>query len=223
MSVEQDLLFEVRNQMILAQAILSGNYEDLDRFLARTEETLKGKRSGKEGIAIAIGASLVATRLLFNYLASIGAIIDYSRKLPKRLAHTPALHIIRSCINKFLLVDGIEFLKDLRNYSLHHKLPHVSFGMSKDMVNDTDEERKMPLTGIDSEVDFGLLGHELLKWDGWSAKARPYLKKNSVILLRPLLKTYNENSAKLLGELIKLAHGFLDQKDPRMSSLSIAY
>ncbi len=96
----------------------------------------------------------------------------------------PGLHpITRSCTASER-ARSAGFVKDLRNFTLHRRLPLLAHTVSFTKVNTPGQE-------MVSEVELSVA--ELLTWDGWKADARAFLKGAAPTLpLRAVIKKHGK-------------------------------
>lgn len=120
-------------------------------------------------------------RLLHNYLSSAAGMIDITRNVLKEHYENTSLnteikdHIKSNIANNELL----EFVKQLRNYIIHYKIPVPTAVLD---MNDI------------SSNDVYLEKTTLLKWDTWSSKSKSYLKKlPDKISILSLVTEYHES------------------------------
>ncbi|HRI85178.1 MAG TPA: hypothetical protein PK536_06995 [Ignavibacteria bacterium] len=125
----------------------------------------------------------VVNKDLHNFLASVKTLVDHSRAVVEDLY--PKDSEIRGKYdtevkNKFENNPLVAFVQNLRNYTLHRKIPYVNAEMSFN-VNE----------GFESSIK--LEKSELLEWDGWKKIAKEYLKelpeKFSLLILMTDYKT----------------------------------
>jgi hypothetical protein len=80
----------------------------------------------------------------------------------------------------------IPFMQDLRNYTLHRKLPSLGHSVAMTGVN-------TPFAQFESEVKLGT--DPLLDWGGWTAASKKFLTENpESISLRPVVEHYTRAS-----------------------------
>lgn len=123
-------------------------------------------------------------RLLHNFVASVALLIDHTRNImAENYAEDDPLRVEYQRRAKDTFVVPLpQFVRCLRNYLLHYRLPvtpaTISFG--------PDVE-----TGIESSVS--LDRDSLLRWDGWNTLARQYLEScEAQINFLPLVESYHE-------------------------------
>ena len=109
-------------------------------------------------------------RLLLNYLASIAALKDISRNIKNKLNEKIRIQYDEQ-IKVMTLDYTIDFLQNLRNYTLHKKLPLFSVKFSAYRKNIFDE--KMEIKQV-----LYLKKNELLKWKKWSKNSRNFIKSH---------------------------------------------
>ena len=109
----------------------------------------------------------VVNKDLHNFLASVKTLVDHTRAVVKGLY--PIDSEIRSKYdaevkNKFENNPLVAFVQNLRNYTLHRKIPYVNAEMS---FNANE--------GFESSIK--LEKSELLEWDGWKNIAKEYMEE----------------------------------------------
>lgn len=110
------------------------------------------------------------SRLLHNYLASFSSFIDHIRVFLRRLENQQLNKGYDVEKKKVKIIEKTQFVKDLRNYSLHIQLAtvRVVLGSIISIEGDRKGTIKGPLT---------LNKEDLMKWDGWSDISRKYLEQ----------------------------------------------
>ncbi|MGE5417456.1 MAG: hypothetical protein ACM3UZ_12035 [Acidobacteriota bacterium] len=102
-------------------------------------------------------------RLLHNFLAASASLVDHTRILAKDLySNSPFWNEYNATVKATFAESPISnFVKDLRNYFLHTKIPVIS----------------ATLVPIDEQMDSYINLHldELRNWDGWKKKSKEYL------------------------------------------------
>ena len=78
-------------------------------------------------------------RLLFNYLASSGALIDHSRRLMNMYQGTPLFEDYTTQRQPLSTSTEGLFLKELRNFTLHRSLPPINHWMLFDSQSSRTE------------------------------------------------------------------------------------
>jgi hypothetical protein len=119
-------------------------------------------------------------RLLHNYLASAKTLVDHTRILAEELYKGTEFWTEYEAKKKesFIEVPLVQFIQNLRNYTLHKALPFTTATMI------LAEE-----PGFDCFINLNL--EQLCLWDGWSKKAREYLDNaNSEVRLDEIINEY---------------------------------
>lgn len=102
-------------------------------------------------------------RLLHNYLASATSLVDHTRRVRRK--HGEAVGLEKTYDEKMREVfpEGVHsFVQDLRNYTLHRRLPVVRGHLGGEST-----------TSVTASVN--LLKSDLLAWPKWEEPARAYL------------------------------------------------
>jgi hypothetical protein len=135
-----------------------------------------------------------ATRLLHNFVASVTSLIDHTRNLMSEYVEEDALRCSYQARVKETFTTGLPpFMKDLRNYTLHYRLPASSARMSFGVDHPADR------------LNVSILLHrdDLLSWKRWTAPARAYLRQAPPHLdLTELVREYLRTVASLYDWLI---------------------
>lgn len=106
------------------------------------------------------------SRRLHNYLAATMTVVDHSRRLMDARTGPTTLEF-RNRLAAVTLEPEMRFVQELRNYTLHRKLPAPGHRMT--MTRQPD--------GTFAETSELQLGtKELLDWDGWSTGSRRILE-----------------------------------------------
>lgn len=109
-------------------------------------------------------------RLFHNFVASAKTLIDHTRALINDwYKNTKFLQIYQTEVkNRFNKNDLSGFIQDLRNYTLHYRLPLSMARMQYKRKTENDE--------IEFTQKFVLQKNRLMQWKRWEDRARSYLK-----------------------------------------------
>jgi hypothetical protein len=122
-----------------------------------------------------------AARLLHNYLAALTALRDVQRGIHRRVwaaRLAPGTDDKRTKWEAEVWAPKVDelfgyppsvFLVDLRNYSLHYAIPHMS------MVTSFESATGQPGGPMAMNNIVAMDRADLLKWDGWRSKGREYI------------------------------------------------
>jgi len=116
-------------------------------------------------------------RLIHNYLSSVITVIDHSRVYINKLHPENSFEEYQIKMKSaFVDVPMCSFVKELRQYMQHYKLPEISFQKNALSI------RQYALMNINKE--------ELLKFSGWKKESKKYINTfvNSVDLRRVLIE-----------------------------------
>lgn len=113
------------------------------------------------------GYNAEITRLLYNYLASAATLADHCRRVMKEYETTNFYKKYEQKVHTFATLPESVFLKDLRNYFTHHKIP--SIGLSIGDVEFFGEEFRHEALIYTSDLDDS---------DKWSATSKKYIEDN---------------------------------------------
>jgi len=112
---------------------------------------------------------------LSAYLGAMGTVIDVARRVAKTLGNP----FEQSYNDKSMLVravDGVNVLRDLRNYMLHYgSAPWHLSGQ---------------ITPVTRRTEVGLSSETLAEWKGWKSDSRAYLKRRKTVRLVIITSPY---------------------------------
>jgi hypothetical protein len=141
------------------------NFAQLDEILAAIANDFElaiGVASNVDALAgLRERVSADLDQRLHNYVASMGSLIDQTRRLIDSYTRMSIKEAYEA--RKGLLVSRpvTGFVRDLRNYLLHRSLPYISHSVS---FNQESYEAKVLLSVAELNV-----------WDGWKAEAKRFL------------------------------------------------
>lgn len=103
-------------------------------------------------------------RLLYNYVTSAATLADHCRYVMKNYENTEFYSEYEEKISDFKNMPETVFLKDLRNYFAHHKIPSIglSIGHAKQTLDDFRHEALIYTS-------------DLFDGDKWSARSIRYI------------------------------------------------
>lgn len=108
-------------------------------------------------------------RLLHNYASSILSLIDHTRNFRKKIKEKKLESVFDFEINKLAINDVVTFMKQLRQYFQHYRLPITKAQFSVEKLNGSEDR-------YSKELKMQLDVEELLKWKGWNGISKRYLK-----------------------------------------------
>lgn len=165
--------------------VFLGNHAELRGFLDHIAAPLVNVNMWDERHRYRVDYALdEVARLLHNYISAVISLVDATRVFVR--THYAGTELFkeyeRRVKSDFADAPLHRFLQDLRNYSLHYRLPAMraitSFKRRKD-------------GGFDLDNAFRLDTNKLKEWDGWKAKAREYLETlGSEADLRHIIDAY---------------------------------
>lgn len=121
-----------------------------------------------------------ATRRLQNYLLSISSLADHTRNLVKDYQGSAFENEYKNKLHEVISLGEFYFLKDMRNYAAHYKIPPIGYIISTTRIFDR-REAFLPVIYIG----------DLFEYDGWSEGSMRYMKDNDAeIELIPLVDVY---------------------------------
>jgi len=119
-------------------------------------------------------------RMIHNYLSMLASLIDHSRNLLKKYESSSTQVEYKRRTDSMSRIGEAKFLKDLRNYLLHVRIPPMVLHFA--------------MTPGPSRFDFGvrLDVEELLKYSNWSSVAKSYLRGREVVILKECVVSYTD-------------------------------
>lgn len=121
-----------------------------------------------------------ATRRLYNYISSISSLADYTRNLLKdyKGSSFEAEYLVK--LSHVTELNEFAFLKDLRNYASHYKIPPIGYIIGT-----------MNILGRNQAFLPLIYTGDLFDYDKWSNGSKQYMKDNfPEIELIPLVNKY---------------------------------
>lgn len=145
-------------------------------------------------------------RALLNYVASAGGLIDHSRRI-MRGRSGPIVDAFEERKAELLTHPEVPFLKDLRNFVLHHALPFIG-----------NEIHLQPRSGVIATSEIKLSTTDLLGGDRWTRESKAFIESaGDVVPLRPLIQRHSE----LMRELnLWLYEQLADANAPAIAELN---
>lgn len=113
-------------------------------------------------------------RYLHNFLSSVFSLVEHSTVFKKHLNNKTFSNFYELELKNCLLNKNINFLKNLRIYSQHYKLPFTGRGSTHFI----DVEGKLKYVAKSKKMFFArlvLIKSELLKWDSWPKDAKDFI------------------------------------------------
>jgi len=188
----EDYLFESRY-------VLNKNFEELISLINVYKEDktiwdIKSKRRLDD-------SQREFNRLLHNYLSSFASFVDHTRNFRRGLKNDTFSQFYDSKVRLFKIDIVAAFLKDLRNYTLHYKLPPSTASVCfKIRGNGFDD-------WLQYDRDMSLDKENLLKWRGWTKASKEYLEleEGDSIDIKELIIDYQERINNFYNSLFKKA------------------
>ena len=109
-------------------------------------------------------------RLVHNYVSSILSLIDHTRNFRKKIKEKKLESVFDFEINKLAINDVVTFMKQLRQYFQHYRLPITKAQFSVEKLNGSEDQ-------YSTELKMQLDVEELLKWKKWNSISKRYLEK----------------------------------------------
>jgi hypothetical protein len=146
-----------------------------------------------------------AARLLHNYLASIATLRDVQRVIhrkiwPDRRQPSDQQTIWETSVwsPKIAELFGdppVVFLVDLRNYSMHYAIPHMSMSTSWGSIT------HQPGGPTTMRNTVAIEPEALLDWDGWKAKGREFIesRRTGTIDIVDVIAVYSTRVREFFG------------------------
>lgn len=126
------------------------------------------------------------TRLLYNYLASAATLADHCRRVMKTYESTDFYTEYKQKVYKFTQLPEATFLKDLRNYFTHHKIPSIGLSIGDVELGDDFRHEALIYT---SDLDDS---------NKWSARSKKYIDDHFPhVYIAGLIKTHLDGLAEL--------------------------
>lgn len=182
--LEGTKIFGLIRHLATSQYVLNGNYQELHNLIISYEQNssilavqnrLKLEAFHKEFL-----------RLLHNYLASIFSLIEHTRKFCKELNNQELDENYQVDLENLKTNNCIRFLKDLRTYTQHWKLPFVSATFSMKVANTGNRKATIQQKLI-------LHKNDLLEWKGWSQESKKCMEiYEEKIDLKLIIDEYQE-------------------------------
>lgn len=117
-------------------------------------------------------------RLFHNLLSSLFTLIEHSTVFKKQINNEEFRHFYDDEVKKLISFKVTAFLKKLRIYCQHYKLPLLTSGRAKYLIS--PDGKLLEHSRIGERIFFGRLAipkDELRKWDGWSKDAKDFIEE----------------------------------------------
>jgi hypothetical protein len=143
-----------------------GNHDELAKKLAAHADFSGVAHLYQQGHHQAMQAEFhEILRLIHNYVAAVGSLVDHTRRIAKKLMDGDNLVAYQQRVDAEFKDDPLTtFLRDLRNYLLHVSHPPIRSTM------------RFGQDSIDS-VGIELSPQELLHWDGWRKPSVGFIER----------------------------------------------
>lgn len=122
-------------------------------------------------------------RLTQNYLSSTYSLIKHTEIFRDELHNLKLTEEYSLKLAELRNHICIKFVRELRNYSQHLRLPFTSATLSFSKTGQQNSTGKI-------ERKIVLIKEELMKWDGWCKDSRKYLGLHKEIDLKPVFAEY---------------------------------
>lgn len=165
-TLEGTKIVRLLKHLATSQYVLNANYQQLYNLIISYEQDLFIWAVENRPRLGAFQKEFL--RLLHNYLASIFSLIEHTRKFCKDLNNQEFEKNYRIELKELKINNCIRFLKDLRTYTQHYKLPFVSATFSFKATSPKKGTVKQKLI---------LHKNGLLEWEKWSSESKEYMKK----------------------------------------------
>ena len=156
-----------------AVEVFQGNHAELKTFLNHIATPSVAAHMWAEAHRYRLEhAQREVARLLHNYVAAAFSLVDLTRRfVDKHYAGTELLKENKARTDRdFSEAPLHRFLQQLRNYTLHYRLPPMK-AQTKFKRRDTEGDK-----GHEVENGFWLNVDKLREWDKWTGKGREYLE-----------------------------------------------
>lgn len=172
-----------------------------------------------KGQEIAQDTILEFTRLLHNFLASSNMLIDVTRRWVEQQFKGSEFRIMYKdeTSKKFTNNVQAQFLKDLRNFTLHRTLP---LAIPELRMQQVDEHH------LRSSLGIVLLKDYLLEWDNWSELGRMQIQMafKGEVDIQTIIDQHFDNETKFMQWLFwKIRELFSEEVDYINSALEAIY
>lgn len=181
--------------------IFEANHQELDRLLWFICESPAGdqlfRRENRSAWELAMAEAI---RLLQNFVASVSALVEHSRRLYRRMYQSSGAfpEYPEEVKKRFAKDEVVQFVQELRNYCLHYRTPSIGTTMTLVDLQNEKFEKRVTLTKADLQ-DFN-----------WSATAKRFLNRSpESIDLRETLAAYHtaiKNFYNWFSERIRILH-----------------
>lgn len=185
-----DVYFSVITMQINYE-LFKRNYEELVVLLEKFNNPMTFQEvalNTDKGRAMAMDAMIEFTRRLHNFLASVKMLIDVTRNwIKEKFEKTQFMVINQSEIDRrFKNNVQAQFLEDLRNFTLHRKLPLSIPQLRMDPIGEHQ---------LRSSLGLVLIKSDLLEWKNWSeyGSMQLQMEDGDEVDIRPIVDQYFEN------------------------------
>ena len=137
------------------------------------------------------------SRLLRNYLAGYCSLIDQLMKARDKLGNEQLKKDYKLELEKLHMIEITRFAGDLRNYSLHKRLPLIRARLGYNLKPDGTSFPK--IQGSVRSFELSLQKSELLKWDKWDPISIKFLEsysfvhRDDVMIYPPLVSVWHKS------------------------------
>jgi hypothetical protein len=160
--------------------IFEANYRELDRLMWFVCESEPGSHLFRRENGSAWEQAMhEVVRLLQNFVASVSALVDHSRRLYSRLYQTERTFTEYSeeVRKRFSENTLVQFVHNLRNYCLHYRTPRVGTTMTLVDIQNELFIRRITLGTKDlAEFEWNAAAHKFLETAGKEVDVRSVLR-----------------------------------------------
>jgi len=182
-SLEGNKILSKIKHLAISQFTLNRNYQELDSLIKGYEKDLSIWSIDNRAKLDLIQREFL--RLLHNYLSSIFSLVGHTYAFRDDISNENIEKFILDEINRFKEDSSLVFLKDLRTYTQHYKLPFSTASLSFKSVSQG--------RGI-SEQKLELNLDELSKWSKWTKKSKEFLEtQDKKIDIKKVIDFYQKN------------------------------
>lgn len=184
-----------------ALRIVKGNYLQLKKHFEQITKNYNFNEFWGPDATMRVKYKRKSTHLLFNYLCSVVAISDLSRRL-KKLLTVEAQNRYQKNVNKKFVEDGSNnFVRQLRNFVSHYDVLFVGVQAKKKFPSPVSTHWTVQKSGLENSIS-------------WTGSGKVFLKDQiETIDFFPLLEKYNEDfflvQNDLYCEVLKGYHSIL--------------
>lgn len=167
--------------LVTSQYAVNRNYQELSKAISWYEGDFSIWDVRDSGKLEAFRREFL--RLTQNYLASTYSLIKHTEIFRDKLDNLKLTEEYSLRLAELRNNICIKFVRELRNYSQHLRLPMTSAKLS---ITKNGQQN----SNVKVERRMVLIREELMKWDGWCKDSRKYIESQKEIDLKPVFAEY---------------------------------